>query len=62
MWFHQDFRADEWLLFDTDSPIATGARGLARGFFFDRPGRLVISVAQEGLVRFLGPQSAQSAG
>lgn len=61
MWFHQDFRADEWLLFDTDSPIATGARGLARGFFFDRPGRLVVSVAQEGLVRFLGPQSAQSA-
>jgi acyl-CoA thioesterase-2 len=55
MWFHHPVRADEWLLYDTDSPIATGARGLARGFFFDRSGRLVVSVAQEGLVRFLGP-------
>ncbi|MGH8996502.1 MAG: acyl-CoA thioesterase II [Acidimicrobiales bacterium] len=54
MWFHQPFRADEWLLYDTDSPIANAARGLARGFFFDRSGRLVVSVCQEGLVRFLG--------
>jgi acyl-CoA thioesterase-2 len=51
MWFHQPFRADEWLLFDMDSPVATGARGLARGFFFDRAGRLVVSMAQEGLAR-----------
>jgi acyl-CoA thioesterase II len=55
MWFHRPFRADEWLLYDTESPIATAARGLARGFFFDSAGRLVASVAQEGLVRFLGP-------
>ena len=55
MWFHRNFRADEWLLYDTDSPIATGARGLARGLIFDRSGRLVVSVVQEGLVRFLGP-------
>jgi acyl-CoA thioesterase-2 len=54
MWFHRPFRADEWLLYDMDSPIATDARGLARGFFFDRAGRLVVSVVQEGLVRFLG--------
>jgi len=55
MWFHQRFRADEWLLYDTDSPAAINARGLARGSFFTREGRLVVSVAQEGLVRFLGP-------
>jgi acyl-CoA thioesterase-2 len=55
MWFHSAFRADEWLLYDTDSPVATGARGLARGFFFDRSGRLVVSMVQEGLVRYLGP-------
>ena len=41
MWFHRPFRADEWLLYDTDSPVAAGARGLARGFLFDRSGRLV---------------------
>ncbi len=54
MWFHRPFRADEWLLFDTDSPIAAGARGLARGFLFDRAGRLVVSMVQEGLVRTNG--------
>ncbi|MGH9082812.1 MAG: acyl-CoA thioesterase [Acidimicrobiales bacterium] len=51
MWFHRSFRADEWLLYDTDSPVATGARGLARGFLYDRSGRLVVSMVQEGLVR-----------
>ena len=34
MWFHRPFRADEWLLYDMDSPTAYGARGLARGFLF----------------------------
>jgi acyl-CoA thioesterase-2 len=28
MWFHRDLRADEWLLYDTESPIAFGARAL----------------------------------
>ncbi len=57
MWFHHRFRADDWLLYDTESPIAGGARGLARGFFFERSGRLVVSVAQEGLARVLGRPS-----
>jgi acyl-CoA thioesterase-2 len=56
MWFHQPFRADEWLLYDTESPIAAGARGLARGFLFDRSGRLVVSVVQEGLARLIEPR------
>ncbi|MFF7637452.1 acyl-CoA thioesterase [Kitasatospora sp. NPDC008050] len=51
MWFHQPFRADEWLLYQQESPIAQGARGLARGQIFDRNGRLVVSVVQEGLFR-----------
>ncbi len=51
MWFHREFRADGWLLYDMDSPIAHGARGLARGFLFDRSGRLCVSLVQEGLVR-----------
>ena len=53
MWFHRDFRADEWLLYDTDSPIANGARGLARGFLYDESGRLCVSMVQEGLTRVL---------
>jgi acyl-CoA thioesterase-2 len=51
MWFHRDFRADQWMLYDTDSPAAAGGRGLARGFLFDRSGRLCVSLVQEGLAR-----------
>jgi acyl-CoA thioesterase II len=51
MWFHRPFRADEWLLYDMDSPNAYGARGLARGFLFTRQGELVVSMVQEGLMR-----------
>lgn len=51
MWFHRPLRVDDWLLYSMDSPSAQGARGLARGQIFDRSGRLVASVAQEGLMR-----------
>jgi acyl-CoA thioesterase-2 len=52
MWFHRDFRADEWLLYDQQSPTASGARGFALGSLYSEGGELVASVAQEGLVRF----------
>jgi acyl-CoA thioesterase-2 len=51
MWFHRPFRFDDWLLYAVDSPSASGGRGLVRGQFFDRRGRLVASAAQEGLIR-----------
>jgi acyl-CoA thioesterase-2 len=51
MWFHRPFRADEWLLYDQDTPSASGARGLARGQVFTADGALVASVMQEGLIR-----------
>ncbi len=51
MWFHRPFRADDWLLYATDSPSASNARGFSRGMIFDRQGNLVASVAQEGLMR-----------
>ncbi len=51
MWFHRPLRVDEWLLFDLESPSASGARGLARGQVFTRDGTLVGSLAQEGLIR-----------
>ena len=55
MWFHRPFKADEWLLYDMDSPTAFGARGLARGFMFTRDGELVVSMCQEGLMRVAEP-------
>jgi acyl-CoA thioesterase-2 len=51
MWFHRDFRADDWLLFDEHSPTASGARGLAQGTLYSADGRLVVTVVQEGLLR-----------
>ena len=51
MWFHHPFRMDEWLLYTHDSPNAAGARGFNRGMMFTREGKLVASVAQEGLIR-----------
>eukprot|EP01037_Dinobryon_pediforme_P009430 gene9430-9510_t len=51
LWLHRPFRADEWLLYTQDSPNASGARGLTRGLIYAQDGRLVASVAQEGLIR-----------
>ena len=57
MWFHREFSLDDWLLYSTDSPSATGSRGLCRGQFFTRDGRLVASTAQEGLIRRVSPRT-----
>ncbi len=51
MWFHRDFRFDDWLLYAVDSPSASGGRGLVRGQFFNRQGKLVASTIQEGVIR-----------
>jgi acyl-CoA thioesterase-2 len=51
MWWHRPGRADEWMLYVQESPNATGGRGLALGRIYDRSGRLLASVAQEGMIR-----------
>jgi acyl-CoA thioesterase-2 len=51
LWFHREARADEWLLYATDSPWSGGGRGFNRGRIFNRQGELVASVAQEGMIR-----------
>ena len=51
IWFHRDFRMDEWLLYDKDSPSASQGRGFNRGNFYTREGRLVASTTQEALIR-----------
>lgn len=55
MWFHRAARVDDWLLYSTDSPSASGARGFARGSLYTREGVLVASTAQEGLMRPIEP-------
>ncbi|AGP57665.1 acyl-CoA thioesterase [Streptomyces rapamycinicus] len=51
MWFHRPFRVDDWLLYDQESPSASGGRGLAKGRIFTADGRLAVSVIQEGVMR-----------
>ncbi|CAN0583863.1 unnamed protein product, partial [Ectocarpus sp. 12 AP-2014] len=51
IWFHRNFRMDEWLLYDKDSPSASGGRGFNRGNFFNQQGGLVASTTQEALIR-----------
>ncbi|CAM5266239.1 acyl-CoA thioesterase II [Streptomyces pseudogriseolus] len=51
MWFHRPFRADEWLLYDQQSPSAHGGRGLGQARIYTEDGRLAVSVIQEGVVR-----------
>ena len=52
LWFHEDFHADQWLLLSMEAERVSGGRGLARGRFFTREGRLVATTMQEGLMRF----------
>ena len=51
MWFHNEFEADEWLLYVQDSPSASGSRAFTRGLIYDLSGKLVASSSQEGLMR-----------
>jgi acyl-CoA thioesterase II len=56
IWLHRPFRADEWLLYTSETPTAFGARGFVRGQVFTQSGVHVASVAQEGLVRLRDPR------
>ena len=51
MWFHAPARADEWLLYAQESAGISDGRGLGLGRFFDLAGRLIATVAQEGMIR-----------
>ncbi|WP_328776496.1 acyl-CoA thioesterase II [Streptomyces goshikiensis] len=51
MWFHRPFRADEWLLYDQESPSSSAGRGLGQARIWTQDGRLAVTVIQEGVVR-----------
>ncbi len=51
LWIHQEFRMDDWLLFEVSSDITVGGRGMGRAKIFNRQGELVASAVQEGLIR-----------
>ncbi len=53
LWFHREFRFDEWVLIQMDSPVSGGSRGFNRGTMFNEHGDVIASVAQEGLMRLV---------
>ncbi len=56
MWFHDDFRADQWICYVMDSDWTGHTRGLNRGSLYTQDGILVASAVQEGMIR-LAPKS-----
>jgi acyl-CoA thioesterase-2 len=56
VWFHRPVRFDDWVLYSTSSPVAADSRGLGTGHFFDRSGRPLATVVQEGIVMYF-PES-----
>ncbi len=60
VWFHRPVDFAEWVLYSTASPVAAESRGLGMGHIFDRSGRIVATVAQEGIVKHFPATSASS--
>ncbi len=56
VWFHRQVDFNDWVLYSTSSPVAADSRGLGTGHFFDRSGRLIATVVQEGLVKYFPPR------
>ena len=56
MWFHQPFRADEWLLYYQDSPYSGAREALTGGsFFYSRRTTYCISIPRRGLCACILP-------
>ena len=53
LWFHEDFRVDQWLLHVVEAERISGGRGLARGSFYTPDGRLVATTMQQSVMRLL---------
>lgn len=51
MWFHRVPNVDDWVLYQQDAVSSQSQRGLAEGHFFDRDGKLLATVVQEGMIR-----------
>ncbi|XP_060593452.1 acyl-coenzyme A thioesterase 8-like isoform X1 [Ruditapes philippinarum] len=51
LWFHNPFRVDEWMLYESFSPHAGNGKALVLGRVWKQDGTLAMSVAQEGVVR-----------
>jgi acyl-CoA thioesterase II len=57
VWFHRQVNFNNWVLYSTSSPVAADSRGLGTGHFFDPSGRVIATVAQEGVLLYFPASS-----
>jgi acyl-CoA thioesterase-2 len=62
VWFHRPFRADEWMLYESVSPVAIDERGLVRGTVYSSDGAHIATTTQEMLIRLPAGLGAQDPG
>jgi len=55
LWWHGPVHAQDWLLYVFETPQSGDGRGLTMGRIFAEDGRLVATVAQEGMAKLVGP-------
>ena len=58
IWFHRRFDADEWMLFESESPCAANGRGLSIARVRDVHGNMLATLTQESLMT---PSTSRSA-
>lgn len=58
LWIHGDVRMNDWLFYSQESPWSGQGRNLNRGHIFDRGGRMVATVTQEGSMRRQPPAAS----
>ena len=51
LWFHAVPNLNDWHLYVQHSPAAMGGRGLSQGKIYSQSGKLIATVAQEGMIR-----------
>ncbi|XP_046360372.2 acyl-coenzyme A thioesterase 8-like [Haliotis rufescens] len=51
MWFHNPFHANEWMLYEMESPHCGSGRSLSLGRLWRSDGVLAMSISQEGVIR-----------
>jgi acyl-CoA thioesterase-2 len=56
-WFHRPVDPGQWLLYDQRSTAVVDGRGLNKGEIFGNDGQLIVSTAQESMLRKMPTQS-----
>lgn len=54
VWFHRNCDVKDWMLFDQHSSTVADGRGMNHGVLYDHEGNVVMTTAQESMLRRMG--------